>query len=604
MKKLMLKIFIGVFAVCMLMAGLAGCDGKTNHKVSTSFTNWGAGEVVGGFIGQKANYVYYINGNAQASSDNSYGTPVKGALMAADKNDLTKTEVVVPNLFVTSDYNAGVYIYGDYVYYGTPSTDKNSKGEIAYTDLVFTRAKLDGSTTEKLFTVSGLSTEYRIVEVEGKVYIVYYDKDAEAIKEYSVQNDSTKVVAAKDFKNEKDVVLDSYKFAENGDKYVVFFTVKVFTDDKYFEEKGQRETANYNQVYAYEAGKTYAEADVLGEKICDGAEKQVTYALNYVKADKLFYTETKNEVAKNFRFNFADGNNLEVTNTSAVSDGVLVVSDTEVYVFAESKIQKTVLTGDKYVETKTVAMVENVSTMLAVKDGYIYYFDTESGISRIKLNDDTAKPEKVSEKTVTTSWYRPQFVTIGETEYLFYCDNSYQSYVKYVQITGATAVGEDTDDDGENDTFKLTGHKVLAKMTDYDKGLVVSNKISSISGKLKDGVLPFEKDADGKLFVAIVNQAQAEYNALSDGAKKNVSDSSKTLLSNYNKAIEMANLYEKLDGIRDDKVDKETFRDEYNSVKVKIEEFRASENYSTISAYIGKNRLWNYQKAVSLFEAK
>lgn len=604
MKKLMLKILVGVFAVCMLTAGLVGC-GKNNFKASTTFNNWGAGEVVGGFIGQKANYVYYINGNAQSDGDNTFGTPVKGALMAADKNDLTKTEVVVPNLFVTSDFNAGVYIYGDYVYYGTPSTDKNSKGEIAYTDLVFTKTKLDGSSTEKLFTIAGLSTEFRIVEVEGKVYIVYYDKGDEALKEYSVSDGSTKVIAAKDFKNEKDVVLDAYKFTENGDKYVVCFTGKVFTDGKYYEEKGQRDTADYNQVYAYEVGKTYADgADVLGDKICDGKDNVVNYALNYIKADKLFYTETKNEVAKNYSYSFANANHVQITNASAVSDGALVTGDNEVYIFAESKVQKTVLTGDKYAETKTVALVENVNTLLAVKDGYLYYFDTEAGISRIKLNDQTAKPEKVSEKTVTTTWYRPQFVTIGETEYLFYCDNSYQSYIKYVQITNATVIGEDTDDDGENDTFKLSGHKFIGKMTDYDSAMIVTNKITAISGKLENGVLPYEKDDNGKLFVAVVNEAQTAYNALSDGAKKNVSDDSKNLLAKYQKAIEMANLYEKLDGIREDNVDKESFRDEYESVKTQIEEFKASDDYSSVSAYIGKNRLWNYQKAVSLFAAE
>jgi ATPase subunit of ABC transporter with duplicated ATPase domains len=113
-----------------------------------------------------------------------------------------------------------------------------------------------------------------------------------------------------------------------------------------------------------------------------------------------------------------------------------------------------------------------------------------------------------------------------------------------------------------------------------------------------------EKDDNGKLFVAVVNEAQTAYNALSDGAKKNVSDDSKNLLAKYQKAIEMANLYEKLDGIREDNVDKESFRDEYESVKTQIEEFKASDDYSSVSAYIGKNRLWNYQKAVSLFAAE
>ena len=48
------------------------------------------GEVVsnGGFVVEKGNYVYFINGVEAYSSDNTYGTPVKGALMRIAKSDL------------------------------------------------------------------------------------------------------------------------------------------------------------------------------------------------------------------------------------------------------------------------------------------------------------------------------------------------------------------------------------------------------------------------------------------------------------------------------------------------------------------------------------
>ena len=275
MKKVLLKVLLAIVTVCLLATCAIACS--NGSWKGTTMTNWGEGNLVGGFVGEKGNYVYYINGNAQADGNNAYGTPVKGALMAMDKNDPSKTEIVVPNLFVSTDYNAGIYIYGDYVYYATPSTDKDSTGAVAYTDLVLTKTKLDGSETEKLFIMKGLSTEYRVVEVEGKIYVVYYDSASVAIKEYCVEDDKTTVVASSDVETENMVALDKYQFAKNGNDFEVTYTVKVYTE-KYYEEKSERATATYNQVYAYKAGSTAEEgAEVLGQKILDGKDANVVY---------------------------------------------------------------------------------------------------------------------------------------------------------------------------------------------------------------------------------------------------------------------------------------------------------------------------------------
>ena len=42
----------------------------------------------GGFVVQKGEYVYFINGVEAYTSDNTYGTPVKGALMRSTMADI------------------------------------------------------------------------------------------------------------------------------------------------------------------------------------------------------------------------------------------------------------------------------------------------------------------------------------------------------------------------------------------------------------------------------------------------------------------------------------------------------------------------------------
>ena len=69
----------------------------------------------------------------------------------------------------------GIYIYGDYVYYATPTADKDKDNNVANTHLDFKSAKLDGTETMKgyYFRLSSNSANYRFVEVDGVVYCMY-----------------------------------------------------------------------------------------------------------------------------------------------------------------------------------------------------------------------------------------------------------------------------------------------------------------------------------------------------------------------------------------------------------------------------------------------
>ena len=132
MKKILTKLICTMLVVCLLCSSLIACANNNWSGSNISLRPANAGSVVenGGFIAETENYVYFINGMADSNADNTLGTPIKGALLVADKSDLSKTEIAVPKLFVASNSSAGLFIDGEYVYYGTPSTEKDKKGNV------------------------------------------------------------------------------------------------------------------------------------------------------------------------------------------------------------------------------------------------------------------------------------------------------------------------------------------------------------------------------------------------------------------------------------------------------------------------------------------
>ncbi len=598
MKKILFKLLAGIIAVTMLAISLVGCG--SSSWTGTKMTSWGEGDIIGGFIGEKGNYVYYINGVGSNVSDNTFGVPVKASLMVADKNDLSKTEIAVPKLFVASDYNAGLYIFGDYVYYATPNTDKNSSGEIANTELTFMKTKLDGTDRQTFFSIPGISSEYRIVKANDKVFIVYYDEDETALKAYDTSKEQAEVIVKTDVKTSSRETLNAYMFAENGDSVNLYYTVTVYSEDYLENKDGDRATASYNEIYSFTLGQDEIKNDGTpsGKKITDGASKFATYALTMVKADNLFYTESINSVSTTYMVDMKGGAPVKVTNTAAAVATNLIYSANEVYTLTEGVITKTVLTGKYEASTQNVAIATGATTLLAKNGEYMYFIDAESGLSRIKLGNESANIEKVSEDSISAYWYPIQF--IGNN--VFYCDNSStgSSYVKYVDVT--SAVKEEKVD--ENTTkYYLEGQKFLGEMIEADEIAILTAKINGISASLENGALPFAKDEDGKFLLKDGKIYVEEVDAI-DIAGINITEETKKTLDTYKLAIEKANLYYKLEGIRSDLAKKEDYESIYNEVKNEIEAFINSEDYNTVSAYIGKNLLWNYGKADKWFNAE
>ena len=182
MRKIITKIICFTAAAVAAASGtlLTACNNYYNaEKLDYTPSNVKAVSN-GGFAVEKDGYVYFINGKQVNTADNSFGTPVRGAIMRISNADLaarkySSAQTVVPHIAYSGNYNGGIFVYGDYVYYATPSTEKNSDGIVQNENLAFKSTRLDGTETLKGYYVqnSNSSVEYRYVQAGDTVYLLY-----------------------------------------------------------------------------------------------------------------------------------------------------------------------------------------------------------------------------------------------------------------------------------------------------------------------------------------------------------------------------------------------------------------------------------------------
>ena len=266
--KIICTIIASVVALGILL--VAGCtDGHTDKALGGNgiFTQDDAISN-GGFAVEKGNYIYFINGVESNTAKNDYGTPVKGTISRISVEDYkarnySKTDIVVPQIAYSGNHDAGIFIYGDEIYYGTPSTAKSADGAVQNGNIEMQSTKLDRSKTSAPYiTFDDLYREYRYVQVEGTVYLLYVATSESLYDETSgVTN-----IHSLNTKTGKNTLLaynvESYKFdAEDKTNPRIYYTMNVKN-----YASGKNET--YNQIYTVTADVTeaneYDTSDIIG----------------------------------------------------------------------------------------------------------------------------------------------------------------------------------------------------------------------------------------------------------------------------------------------------------------------------------------------------
>lgn len=620
MKKRLLKLFVTVVSFVLLAVTFTACGGGFN---GTSLKDWGKtdGYTNGGFVRETENYVYLINGTGSNKDDNTFGAPIKGSLIAVKKDgfgtDDQKVEIVVPKLFVATDYNAGVYIFGDYVYYATPSTDKDPAGNVVNTSLALSSTKLDGTGTKVYATIAGLSSEYRVVKAGNDVFFVYYDGENSELVSLNTTDGAKTVIAKVDEK--ADESLDVYKFVDNDaiDQAVVVYTTTVYSekyDEAQAEAKGDeysRGKESFNKVYAYKVGEAQGKLVLDGKYSAPDTERvmPLTYTLILTEGEYVAYSQIdvddigkkRTYVAKVSDF-YAGANLVEVDNASSVASGIIIKALDEVYLVDGTNVVKTTFDGSYVLNEKPVAAVSEGSKIVGVNGDYVYYTSSANVLFRANVvTGDKDSTHRVCEETVNASWYAPEFVTINGKTYVFYLDNSEQDagYVKYVDVD---ATVEETVEEGEVTDRFLTGNKLVAIMTDKDIALAATVKINKVSEALTaNGNVILDVEEDGKpVAMQAVLDARDVYESLTKDQKKQVSADAVKLIEKLEKAVDASI---KLHDLKDfDKAtDKDALKDAYESAKKVIESLESTDEGKAVVSAMVENYRWFYQQADKYF---
>ncbi len=262
---------------------LAACNAKPNSLDNPlSYTSsQNAAKSNGGFAVEKDGYVYFINGQALSTASNEYGKVEKASLLRISTADLKsgaydKTETVVPLLFVSGNVNSGIYIHGDYVYFATPTTEKDLDGNVLSGSLDFKRAKLDGTEvmTDYYFRTKTNSIQYRYVKGDdGKVYCMYVEDNV--LKSYDIEARRETVLV-------KGAVGNTFLFNKDQDSAnsdVVYYAMNV--PGQFFGTKNA-ENEKYAQIYRVSATAkiTKFDKDKASYTVKDGDKYEKTYDFN------------------------------------------------------------------------------------------------------------------------------------------------------------------------------------------------------------------------------------------------------------------------------------------------------------------------------------
>lgn len=488
----MKKIIVTLLAVIMSLGLVfAGCNQSSTHYENKLDGLDGKVASNGGFVVEKGDYVYFINGVAANTDDNTFGKTVTGALVRVKKSDLAKvadrdtkttaeTQMVIPSLFVAGDMTSGFYMFDDKssVYFASPYTEKNKAGEVENSKLSFARASLDGKEKTVIATVDDNTTVYRYVEKDGTVYLMIKttvkdersdDETATraAIVVYNADN------GEKVFTSEK---VGEYDFGEGTD---IYYTVTPYDEELEQEEK-------YNDIYRYDLGAEKAELVASGKGslgTTDGKGEGLTgatYSVIKNGSDALYvkvtYVDTSVATVTEYRAymkkdgKVENGGTVEVLNRGSanaskvfantsyfVSKNCILYLDSTYGLSAYNyQFEGTQYNGDPIVDKTASLFCDKDLNGYTVKfwnDGYVYLTDSNNYYYRVKvlgelINADGTEPAKMGEGKIekvcvlasSTSWYSPE--VIGDYFFSVYTASPYNSLV-YVTDINATSALED-----------------------------------------------------------------------------------------------------------------------------------------------------------------
>lgn len=415
------KSLILVFAILLLSALFLTSCNKFKWKAVPG--DKAGGTVVNNhsYAVQHGKFVYFINGKEDAEiigtkGANKFGLPIKGALCrleASKFNNLDKVKkqdikIIVPQIIKPG---IGITIYGNHIYYATPSTKTTTSGELLSSYTEYRRVTLDGSKTDEIYladkeTEVGVFTKNTLLLKKGGqvLAIRYNDKKI-------LNKDKPETVVD----NVRDVVFP--RLSNEKKENIVFFYIQN-NEDKIAPD-------------LMISGDRKGTAKVLKKGFNEKAN-QIDFSIKAAEYEKdkiiLYYNETINGEEKFYKYDAQKGHSEIIDEKKAEVDPVHKLVAGEYKIYTANNYEAIKIKNEQSNKIRTVVGGKKIK-LLCVK-GDILYFITDGKFKAInyKEKDSTAYDIQENDKVLEVD-EKDNVVIIGTKLFFYNTKNKNYLYV-------------------------------------------------------------------------------------------------------------------------------------------------------------------------------
>lgn len=371
------KLAIAVILALIIIMTLQGCGGY-NHFIEGGPS--AADEVSnnGTMAVRKGDYIFFINGVSTTAAENEFGKPIKGSIVRFDLNT-SKKVIAVPKVVLSSYNKAGIYIFGDRIYYASPSIEKDKKGQRLSSYLDIFSTKINGSDIKKIITLTNSSFPFKFYQSGDSVYLLYIDSGAGKIYSVDCQNGSRKLV------------LEGYTgtpiMADDG---YIYYNETIYKDDT----KTQAYTYNRLKRISNNGGDAEEIKYSDGKTITDNAYTVTIKEVKVIGGETvLFYskksatdTGVEQTLVNPYIFSYVRGEASDKMIMPVVSGqfeytNITYLTATSLLGVYNSKLYYVEHNDDNPDLPDQIALMDNPAKILNIDDQYIYYVKTVNAIN-------------------------------------------------------------------------------------------------------------------------------------------------------------------------------------------------------------------------------
>ncbi len=392
------KILICVL-ICVFCLGLAAC------KKNVVLFPMPAGEVEGngGLVVKKGDYLYFVNGHQTASTSLSRNASYTlGALMVTklDENGnpvLNEDELLDDSYYwiisskLCGFQATGLYIFGEYLYFTSPSEEDDVHGSWAVDRVNFNRIKLNSnSDVETLYTteVNNSNLQYNFYSDGTNVNLLIYEKGtnldhgeiSNRLLRVNLANKASVQTVATDVSS---IVLTGVGQDDLG-KHIFYVVNK---DSKY-------QLKQYN-VY------TNSSTDF-------GSEQTKEPVLKFVGGNYVYY-EMQNEDGNHkdfYRSNVSEADFKKLFNDSARFDNIYLLNDaSRIIAIVDNAVACVDFAGNNLVSPRTILEDDDATEINVIgfqDNGNMIYYDNNNNVKVVNVAKSQQPNSTLTITTIAT----------------------------------------------------------------------------------------------------------------------------------------------------------------------------------------------------------